>query len=54
MTSFVSTLPEMRLTTSSAISWPVVMFSFGEGRIGDCDCDSATLSRDLVDVDLTT
>ena len=50
MTSFVSTMWEMCLTTSSAISWPVVV-SFGGGRIGD-DFDSTILSRDLVDVDL--
>ena len=50
MISFVSTLPEMRLTTSLAVSWPVVV-SFGGGRIGD-DFDSTILSRDLVDVDL--
>ena len=51
MTSIVLTLPEMRLTTSSAISWPVVV-SFGGGRIGD-GFDSTILSGDLVDGDLT-
>ena len=51
MTSFVLMLPEMRLTTSSAISWPVVV-NFGGGRTGD-HFDSTVLSRDLVDGDLT-